>query len=140
MENKKWYSLWKSEKYFTEEEYTKKLDPDFKDIKDELEEISKLLFSLLPDYSIGPEERVERLARVIPESILESKNMLTGRKKLSNITKRLNELIPDENLSNIVKINMLVDIINKLEPDGETLIEKLEKIDDFRRTDIGRRF
>ena len=89
---------------------------------------------------MGPEERIERLARVIPESILESKNMLTARTKLNNITTKLNTLVPDSNLTELEKIDKLVEIINILEPGDEKIIKKLEKIDDFRRTDIGRRF
>lgn len=116
MQNKEWYKLWKSEKYFKESEYQTELIPEFSVITKKLEDISKKLFEILPDYSLGPEERIERLARVIPESILESKNMLTARTKLNNITTKLNALIPDSNLT------------------------ELEKIDDFRRIDIDRRF
>ena len=140
MENKEWYKLWKSEKYFKESDYQKELQPEFFKVTEKLQGISKKLFELLPDYSLGPEERIERLARVIPESILESKNMLTARTKLNNITMKLNYLIPDPELTEMEKIDKLVEIINLLEPGEEKLIKKLEKIDDFRRTDIGRRF
>lgn len=140
MENKEWYKLWKSEKYFKESEYQKELTPEFSQVTKKLEDISKKLFELLPDYSLGPEERIERLARVIPESVLESKNMLTARTKLNNITTKLNTLIPNSELTDLEKIDKLVEIVNLLEPGDEKLIEKLEKIDDFRRTDIGRRF
>lgn len=140
MQNKEWYKLWKSEKYFKESEYQTELIPEFSVITKKLEDISKKLFEILPDYSLGPEERIERLARVIPESILESKNMLTARTKLNNITTKLNALIPDSNLTELEKIDKLVEIINTLEPGDEKIIKKLEKIDDFRRTDIGRRF
>ena len=66
--------------------------------------------------------------------------MLTARTKLNNITMKLNYLIPDPELTEMEKIDKLVEIINLLEPGEEKLIKKLEKIDDFRRTDIGRRF
>lgn len=139
--NKDWFLKLKNEEYFSNEDYLPDLSPSFSEVKSELESVSEYLFTLLPDYSIGPEERIERLARIIPESILVSENMKTARTKLKNINSRLDELVP-ANLTSIEKIEYLVSLVNNHFPEESDMkfIEKLEAIDDFRRTDNGRRF
>jgi hypothetical protein len=104
----------------------------------ELLTLSQKLQDLLPDPSLSPLERVERLARVIPESIQNSSEHLTARKKLNQIRLRLAELLPKKNGSASEKIDFLVDKVHQLVP-GETarLFEKLEKIGDCRMIDNG---
>lgn len=104
----------------------------------ELTKISEKLFELLPDKSINSEERIERLARLVPESVMESEFSRTARTKLNIIRRKLEYLVPDTNLNYYQKIDYLVAIANRLVPDKEKFIEKLEEIDDFRRTDNGR--
>ncbi|WP_064607150.1 hypothetical protein [Streptobacillus moniliformis] len=118
----------------------KDFEESFENIKIELKEISEKLFNLLPDKSINSEEKIERLARLIPESIMESEFSRTGRTKLNIIRRKLDYLVPNPNLNYFEKIDYLVSIANNLVPDKEKLIEKLEEIDDFRRTDNGRLF
>ncbi|ACZ00530.1 hypothetical protein [Streptobacillus moniliformis] len=131
---------YENEKYFKKSEYMKDFEESFENIKIELKEISEKLFNLLPDKSINSEEKIERLARLIPESIMESEFSRTGRTKLNIIRRKLDYLVPNPNLNYFEKIDYLVSIANNLVPDKEKLIEKLEEIDDFRRTDNGRLF
>ncbi len=128
------------------EEYTVKesvqtipvFDENFESIKIELEAVSKRLLELLPDPSIGPEERIERIARIVPSSLMNSTYRKTARTKLSYIRNRLNELVPGQELTTLEKINYLVDLIEKKVPNYNTLFERLELMGDKRTSDIGR--
>lgn len=137
---KKRKEKYENEKYFKKSEYMKEFEESFEYVKIELKKISEKLFELLPDKSINSEERIERLARVIPESIMESEFSRTARTKLNIIRRKLDYLVPNPNLNYYEKIDYLVNIANSLVPDKEKFIEKLEEIDDFRRTDNGRLF
>jgi hypothetical protein len=108
------------------------------DVFKNLESISKLLIALLPDTTLSPLERIERLARVIPDSIQSAEQHLTARTKLKNIRIRLAELVNDSDMSEIDKINYLVAKTNELVP-GESgkLFNKLEKIGDNRMRSNG---
>ncbi len=128
------------DKYFSDEEYLGEFEVSFPEIKKELDLISEKLFHLLPDKSIGPEERVERLARLIPSSIMESEYHRTARKKLEIIERKLNTLVPRSDLSNSEKIDYLVTIANTLIPEDKRLVEKLETIGEYRRPDNGKPF
>ena len=111
----------------------------FEEVCDELKEICEKLFILLPDKTLSPDERLERLARVVPEDILISANHQTGRAKLNKLTGRLNALVPDRSLRPLEKINFLVDRLHELVPTEEKRIfKKLEVLGDFRISDIGR--
>lgn len=104
----------------------------------ELMQLSGTLQDLLPDSSLSPLERVERLARVVPESIQNSSEHLTARKKLNQIRLRLAELVPHEDLTALEKIERLVQKVHELVPGpSERLFEKLEKIGDCRLIDNG---
>lgn len=130
---------YENEVYFKKSEYRKDFEESFEEVKKELKEISEKLFELLPDKSINSEERIERLARLIPYSILESEYSRTARTKLNIIRRKLDYLVPNKELSYSEKIDFLVSIANELVEDkNKRFIEKLEEIDDFRRTDNGR--
>ena len=92
IKSKKKYLNINVKRTFTCPDYTIK----YKEICDELKTISIKLQKLLPDPSIGPEERIERLARVIPKSMLISNYHKTARAKLHYIHKRLSQLVPDK--------------------------------------------
>ena len=103
-----------------------------------LQEIALKLQNLLPDPALSPLERVERLARVIPDSIQQSAQHLTARQKLTHIRIRLAELVPDPGLDDSGKIDALVARVHGLVPDQVSrLFEKLEKIGDCRMVDNG---
>lgn len=129
---------YEKEIYFKKSEYRKDFEESFENVVIELTKISEKLFELLPDKSINSEERIERLARLVPESVMESEFSRTARTKLNIIRRKLEYLVPDTNLNYYQKIDYLVAIANRLVPDKEKFIEKLEEIDDFRRTDNGR--
>lgn len=129
---------YEKEIYFKKSEYRKNFEESFENVVIELTKISEKLFELLPDKSINSEERIERLARLVPESVMESEFSRTARTKLNIIRRKLEYLVPDTNLNYYQKIDYLVAIANRLVPDKEKFIEKLEEIDDFRRTDNGR--
>jgi hypothetical protein len=105
---------------------------------EQLMALSKKLQDLLPDPSLSPLERVERLGRVIPDSIQRSSEHLTARSKLNNIRLRLAELVPDEDLTSEQRIDYLVDLAHKLIPkETSRFFEKLEIIGDNRSRDNG---
>ncbi|WP_036833613.1 hypothetical protein, partial [Pontibacillus litoralis] len=79
--------------YFTDEEYSPKFNESFEEICTELKSISDRLYELLPDTSLSPDERLERLARVVPTSLLISDNHKTARSKLNKLRYRLDELV-----------------------------------------------
>lgn len=111
----------------------------FDQVREELLKVSSKLLELLPDPSLSPMERLERLARVIPKSTMLSEHHKTGRSKLNELRYRLAELVPDESLSSSEKIDFLVKRIHELVPeDLPRLYYKLEKLGDQRRSDIGR--
>ncbi|GIN69097.1 MULTISPECIES: hypothetical protein [Bacillus] len=125
-------------KKFSKEDYIPKFEEDFEEVCRHLQAHSQRLFELLPDISLSPDERLERLARVIPTSILKSANHKTAREKLNGLRHRLDELIPDQNMSYYDKIEYLVNIADEMVPGQMKMYEKLEEIGDKRWSDIGR--
>lgn len=111
-------------------------DESFDEVCRNLKDISLTLQEWLPDPSIGPEERLERLARVIPHSILCSENRLNARTKLNRLRRRLIELVPHIE-GDKERLQYLYDCVNERIPGNQSLIEKLEQIKDFRGTDTG---
>ena len=126
------------ERFFTVDDYLISLKPSFEEIKKELSAISEKLFELLPDKSIGTEERIERLGRLVPHTVMESEYHRTARKKLDIMKGKLNYLVPRNDMTSLEKIDYLVDIAHQLVPEHKKLVEKLEIIQDYRRTDNGR--
>lgn len=108
----------------------------FAEVREELLRLSTRLAELLPDPSIGPDERLERLARIVPNSVMVSQHRLTARTKLTNLRRRLDELVPGE-ASHSEKLETLVRELNQLVPGEMRVIDKLERLGDFRGTDTG---
>ncbi|WP_300074380.1 hypothetical protein [uncultured Ruegeria sp.] len=110
----------------------------FEDVATELKEISEYLLELLPDPSLSPMERIERLGRVVPLSYQLGAHHRTARAKLSEITVRLQELLPGEEMTNRERIDCLVAEVHRLCPeDLGRLYLKLEHIGDHRLRDNG---
>jgi hypothetical protein len=114
-------------------------DEPFESVRDELERLSLRLRDLLPDPSIGPEERIERLSRVVRGSVMTSANHLTARTKLRRIRARLDELVHGT-ISYDAKISVLLEELDRLVPNGQntTTFQKLERLGDARLSDDGR--
>lgn len=122
---------------FPDSAYVVQYDEPFQAVRAELTLLSERLLELLPDPSIGPHERLERLARVVPDSVLVSQDRLTARTKLTRLRRRLDELVPSAGLSYPEKLEWLVNRLEKLVPGNMKIIEKLETLGDFRGTDTG---
>lgn len=123
---------------FTEDDYRLEFDEPFDDIARELATLSITLLRLLPDPSLSPNERLERLARVVPKSVMVTAHRRNARSKLLELRRRLDELVPEQGLSYEEKLAHLVDRLDELVPgDGLRPIQKLERLGDYRSTDIG---
>lgn len=120
------------------ESYKIKYDESFEEVCRNLKMISSSLYDLLPDITLSPDERLERLARVIPTSVLISRNHQTARTKLNALRMRLKELVPNEDLSDSQRIELLVKKLDELVPENLSPYKKLEKLGDFRGSDMGR--
>ncbi len=113
-------------------------DESFEDVCKNLSALSNYLIELLPDPSLSPDERIERLARVVPDSTLVSVHHRTARTKLKAIRARLQELVPGEGLTDMERIEFLVNKVHTLVPGDQRLFLKLEAIGDYRGSDMGR--
>jgi len=118
-------------------------EPDFAESFDEvctaLGNLSVKLRDLLPDPSIGPEERLERLARVVRHSVMDSRRHLTARTKLRHLRDRLDELVAGP-ATHEQKIDLLLQALDEQVPNAGhlTTFQKLEALGDARLSDIGR--
>jgi len=122
---------------FDDDAYRRKYDEPFEDVVAELSTLSVALLRLLPDPSLSPDERLERLARVVPHSQMVSAHRRTARAKLRDLRTRLAELVPDAGLSSAERLQHLIDTVDALVPGDARLIQKLERIGDNRTTDTG---
>ncbi|RAG80679.1 hypothetical protein DN069_36910 [Streptacidiphilus pinicola] len=121
---------------FADVDYVPPQQEDYQDVVDELVRLSVKLLAHLPDPSLGPDERLERIARVVPTSQLQSANRRSARNKLVALRRRLDELVPGE-LPAEEKLDLLIARVNELVPGDRPFIAKLETMGDFRATDIG---
>lgn len=107
-------------------------------VNERLTFLSFKLQRLLPDPSLGPMERIERLARVIPNSYQVGVFHRTARSKLTEIEDKLFSLVPDESINSSQRIDYLVELANILVPeDTDRLCQKLQFIGDNRLRDNG---
>lgn len=114
-------------------------DESFDEVCMELMALSRRLYELLPDPTLSPEERLERLGRVAPHSFVKSENAKTARTKLNALRVRLTELVPSQKLNSQQKLEFLVRLTNELVPEEmPRFFMKLEKLGDDRASDIGR--
>lgn len=121
---------------FPAAEYAPRFAESFDEVFEHLRSLSSRLQELLPDPGIGPEERLERIARVVPDSVRVTANMQTGRAKLQRLRGRLDELVPGD-LPHEEKLEQLVRRVGELVPEGDRFIDRLETLGDYRLTDTG---
>lgn len=121
---------------FAPEDYVPGEQEAHLEVVDELVRLSVKLLTHLPDPSLGPDERLERVARVVPTSQLQSAHRRSARNKLVNLRRRLDELVPGD-LTSEEKLDALIARVHQLVPDDMPFILKLETMGDFRATDIG---
>lgn len=121
------------------EVYTIDYTESFDSVCEHLTALSERLLELLPDPSLSPDERLERIARVVPSSTLKSAYHQTARTKLNRLRARLDELVPRDDLCYAEKLEWLVARVHELVPGDEPrLFKKLEAFGDHRRSDMGR--
>lgn len=98
-----------------------------------LADISKALSDLLPDPSLSPDERLERLARIVADRTPQGEHLLPAAQKLAKLERRLTELVPGDGLSAADRLNRLVEATNAAVPtSGLRFVEKLETLGDVR--------
>lgn len=123
--------------YFPDETYLIQEDQPFQEAVAELMSISIKLIELMPDPSLGPNERLERLSRAIPASQMQSEHRKSARNKLKVLKRRLNELVPELEDNSDAQITFLTDKIHRLIPGDVPFVNKLERMGDHRSSDIG---
>lgn len=105
---------------------------------EELEALSRQLQDLLPDPSLSPDERLERLARVVEGREPRLEYLESAAAKVERLKTRLDELLPGDT-SSMDKISMLVarlDASILAEAEAATVQEKLEALGDPRTEGI----
>jgi len=100
----------------------------------ELAAISEKLFELLPDPSLSPLERLERLGRVVEQREPDMGQLLPAHEKVTALRERLDQMLPGDGAS-IEKIEKLVEILGDVAPKdlkGASPIRMLEALGDPR--------
>lgn len=102
--------------------------------KNELERLSDLLFELLPDKSLSPMERLERLARAVEPREPRLDHLRPASKKVAELKDRLEELVPGDHApeEKIARMVALLDELVSSDKKGASVIEKLEQLGDPR--------
>jgi hypothetical protein len=96
----------------------------------ELTSISTKLHTLLPDNSLSPEERLERLARVVASRTPDQTKLVSASTKVAALKARLDQLVPG-NMSLEDKIDHLISLATQAVPDPSlSVVKKLEKLGD----------
>ena len=100
----------------------------------ELAGISEKLYELLPDPSLSPLERLERLGRVIEKRDPDLEQLKPAHIKVAELKKRLDQLLPGGEGA-LAKVANLVSILNDVAPKdvaGASPIRMLEALGDPR--------
>jgi hypothetical protein len=105
-----------------------------------LAELSKVLADALPDHSLSPDERLERLARVVQNRVPERQHLLPAVEKVSRLERRLAELVPDPTLTPVERVQTLLQGLDdhhaanapNFLATGPSVVEKLERMGDER--------
>lgn len=98
-----------------------------------LSKISKALHKALPDPSLSPAERLERLARVVQDRVPLHEHLLPAATKLFSLKNRLDQLVPGSRLTSEEKIAKLTSLAKKKIPQhGLTMAKRLEMLGDKR--------
>lgn len=122
---------------FDDSDYQNTAHEPHDDVVRQLTAVSIRLIELLPDPSLSPDERIERLSRVIPTSQLQAAGRRSARNKLVAIRRRLDELVPQFSGDPLAQVQFMVDRLEELVPEAGTTFQKLEAMGDYRATDIG---
>lgn len=122
---------------FPDDAYAQDPVEPFEETVRELMAVSVRLLTLMPDPSLGPDERIERISRVIPSSQLQSAHRRSARNKLVTIRRRLDDLVPHLAGKPSAQVEYMVERVHQLVDGDQKFIEKLEAIGDLRATDIG---
>lgn len=122
---------------FHDEDYRPVFTDSFEDCVRELIDISVWLIRLLPDPSLSPDERLERLARVVPGSQMVTAHRKSVRHKLYPLKRRLDELVPHLADRPVEQLDWLRMRLEKLVPGDLSPIQRLERLGDYRGTDVG---
>src|ERR1019366_9617350 len=94
-------------------------------------QLSGALANALPDASLSPAERLERLARVIQTRTPDQSNLIPAATKLSNLEARLKDLVADPNLTSEQRLNHLLTTAGSIAPGSNlSVVEKLETMGD----------
>jgi hypothetical protein len=99
-----------------------------------LDALSRFLIEALPDASLSPDERLERLARVVQDRTPRGEHLLPAVQKVDRLERRLAELVPGAKLSSMDRLNQLVAKLSEMVPgEGrESIVAKLERLGDKR--------
>ena len=110
-------------------------DPEMSDVENsaaasELAAISEKLANMLPDPSLSPDERLERLARVIKGRNIQQESLQTAARKVEKLKTRINELVPgDSGMEN--KLDKLSEMaFTQCGVEGVSCMEALERLGD----------
>ena len=100
----------------------------------ELKSLSDALYELLPDKSLSPFERLERLGRVVEPRDPHLEDLQSAATKLQRLKDRINELVPGEGSPHekLIGLELALDEQAGVELSGQSVISKLEKLGDPR--------
>lgn len=104
------------------------------EISQRLEELSEMLIKHVPDPSLSPDERLERIARVDQRRVPQREYLLPAVEKLYRLERRLDDLVDDSDLSSTEQLEVLIE---RVEERGEKheerdFVEILERMGDER--------
>ncbi|WP_263018757.1 hypothetical protein [Natronobiforma cellulositropha] len=101
----------------------------------QLEELSGLLIEHVPDPTLSPDERLERIARVNQERVPQREHLLPAVEKLYRLERRLDDLVDNPRLSSVEKLEVLIENVNEVGErfdDDPDFVEILERMGDER--------
>lgn len=98
----------------------------------ELKELSIRLIELLPNPALSPDERLERIARVVQDRIPRTDLLVSDLEKLDRLESRLKELVPDDGLSSSERLERLVSSAEKMGTKHGDFVSLLKSLGDAR--------
>lgn len=98
----------------------------------ELKMLTDALYGMLPDRSLSPAERIERLARAVDDRTPKPEHLRPAHIKLEELRARIDELVPGEGsaFEKILSLEANVDEKVGAERGNMALIRKLELLGD----------
>jgi hypothetical protein len=94
----------------------------------ELAALSSKLYWLLPDPSLSPFERLERLGRVVEERTPDFEQLQSASVKLRYLRKRIDELVPGD-LTPERKIDLLLEKLDTMVGVSEKAFAPIQKLE-----------